>query len=205
MKARQIKVAILLAAIAALGLTVAACGSSTTAAPAATSTAAPSAPADTASPAATAPAGAPVLPVASNPIVNDSTKPGLKITSAAVENNVDPATKQDIADRLQIALTNSSTTPMSDIEVYYEMTDTTTGAKEGYYQKLTGFTLAPGETGTVFFDNETGPGHYPENTYSLYRTSKNEVVFAIEASQAGFAPAMGKATKGPGTGEVPGE
>jgi len=142
-----------------------------------------------------------VLPVAENPIVNTSTKPGLEIVSAMVENNVDPATGKDIADRLQITLKNTTSETLSDLEVYYQMKDTTTQATEGYYQQLTAFSLAPGAEGTVFFDNETGPGHYPENTFSLYRTSANEVVFSIEVSAAGYAPAMGEAVKAVGTGE----
>lgn len=146
-----------------------------------------------------------VLPVAENPIANTSTKQGLEIVSAMVENNVDPATGKDIADRLQITLKNTSSETLSDLEVYYKMTDTTTQKTEGYYQKLTGFTLAPGTEGTVFFDNETGAGHYPENKFSLYRTSANEVDFSIEVSAAGYAPAMGQAVKAVGTGENPGE
>jgi hypothetical protein len=146
-------------------------------------------------------ASAQVLPVAQNPIVNTSTKAGLKIVSAVVENNVDPATKKDISDRLQITLRNTGNETLTNLEVYYQMTDTTSQATEGYYQRLTGFSLAPGAEGTVFFDNETGPGHYPENKFSLYRTSPNEVVFSIEVSAPGYAPAMGEAVKAVGTGE----
>jgi hypothetical protein len=146
-----------------------------------------------------------VLPVANNPIVNTSTKQGLEIVSAMVENNVDPATGKDIADRLQITLKNTSSETLSDLEVYYEMKDVTTQKTEGYYQKLTGFNLAPGTEGTVFFDNQAAAGHYPENKFSLYRTSANEVDFSIEVSAAGYAPAMGQAVKAVGTGENPGE
>jgi hypothetical protein len=146
-----------------------------------------------------------VLPVTKNPIVNTSTKQGLQITSAMAENNVDPATNKDLGDRLQITIKNTSSETLSDLEIYYQMKDTTTQATEGYYQKLTGFSLAPGAEGTVYFDNETGVGHYPENKFSLYRTSANEVVFTIEVSAAGYAPAMGEAVKAVGTGENPGE
>jgi hypothetical protein len=146
-----------------------------------------------------------VLPVAENPIVNTSTKEGLQIISAMVENNVDPATKKDLSDRLQITIKNTTSETLSDLEVYYQMRDATTQKTEGYYQKLTDFSLAPGAEGTVYFDSETGAGHYPENTFSLYRTSANEVVFSIEVSAAGYAPAMGEAVKAVGTGENPGE
>jgi hypothetical protein len=140
-----------------------------------------------------------VLPVATNPIVNDATKEGLQITEALAENNVDPLTKKDLADRLQFTIKNTSTETLGDLEVFYQMTDSTTNKTEGYYQKLTGFSLAPGAEGTVYFDNESGTGHYPENKFSLYRTSANEVVISIEVSAAGYK--MGEAIKAVGTGE----
>ena len=146
-----------------------------------------------------------VLPVAANPIVNDATQDGLQITGAMAENNVDPATKKDLTDRLQFTIKNTGTQPVSDPEVYYQMTDSTTKKTEGYYQKLTGLSVAPGAEVTVYFDNVSGPGHYPENAYSLYRTSPNEVVIAIEVSATGYKPAMGQAVKAVGTGEKPGE
>jgi hypothetical protein len=143
-----------------------------------------------------------VLPVDSNPIVNTSTAPGLTIASAAVEDNVDPVTNAAIGDRLQVTLRNDTTTELASFEIYYVMTDVTTGQSEAYYQALTGFTLAAGATGTLSFDGETGPGHFPENTFSLYRSSKNQVDFTIEVSAAGVQVANATATKGAGTGEA---
>jgi hypothetical protein len=142
-----------------------------------------------------------VLPVANNPIQNNATAPGLAITSAMVENNVDPATNKPIPDCLQIEVKNSSDQTMSNLEIYYSMTDSKTGASEGYYQKLNGLSLAPGQTSTIFFDNGTSPDHYPENKYSIYRTSQNEVRFSIELSAPGFKPAASQAVKEPGTEE----
>lgn len=198
-QARRIAGVIGIVAVAIGVLTAAGCSSGqsspqTTAQSAAQNTAQSSTQSSTA-------ASPPVLPVAENPIVNTSTKAGLEIVSAMAENNVDPATNKDISDRLQITLKNTSGETLGDLEVYYHMKDTTAQATEGYYQKLSGFSLAPGAEGTVFFDNETGAGHYPENTFSLYRTSANEVVFSIEMSAAGYAPAMGEAVKAVGTGE----
>jgi len=146
-----------------------------------------------------------VLPVAKNPIVNDATAEGLKITSAMVENNVDPVTKKDISDRLQIGVKNTSGETLSDMQLFYQMTDSVTKKSEGYYQKLTGLSLNAGETKTVYFDTDSGTGHYPENIYSLYRTSANEVVISIEISAVGFKPAMGEVKKAKGTGEKAGE
>lgn len=138
-----------------------------------------------------------VLPATSNPIVNDATAEGLKIT-AAVENNVDPVTKKNLSDRLQIEIENTSEVVLRDLEIFYEMTDSTTKQTEGYYQQLTGFQIPPGEHGTVYFDGESGYGHYPENAFSLYRTSKNEVVFSIQVSAPGYKLATTEAAKAPG-------
>ena len=143
-----------------------------------------------------------VLPVNSNPIVNTSTAPGLTIVSAAAEDNVDPVTNAAIDDRLQVTVRNDTTSELSSFEIYYVMTDVTTKQSEAYYQALTGFTLAAGATGTLSFDGETGPGHFPENTFSLYRSSKNQVDFTIEVSAGGVQVAEATATKGSGVGDA---
>jgi len=143
-----------------------------------------------------------VLPVDSNPIVNASTARGLTIVTAAAEDVVDPATKAAITDRLQVTVRNDTTTELISFEIYYVMVDVTTGQSEAYYQALTGFTVAAGATGTLSFDGETGPGHFPENTFSIYRSSKNQVDFTIEVSAAGVQVANATATKGSGVGDA---
>ncbi len=145
-----------------------------------------------------------LLPVTTNPITNTSTAPGLSIVTAIAENNVDPTTQQPVPDRLQVTLKNTSSSTLNGFEIYYTMTDAVTHASESYYLPLTGLTLAAGATTDVYFDNETGARHYPENSYSLYRSSKNQVDFAIEVSAKGVAVAKGKAVKSAGTGEVAG-
>jgi len=142
-----------------------------------------------------------VLPVTKNPITNTATTPGLTVTNAIAENNTDPQTNAPVPDRLQFTLANSTPGTLSGLEVYYTMKDTTTGQTESYYQKLDGLTLAPNTSATVYFDNGTGPGHYPENKYSLYRTSTNEVKINVEAAAPGLATATATATKAKGTGE----
>ena len=144
------------------------------------------------------------LPVASNPIVNNSTNPSLQITYSAVENNVDPITHNPIGDQLQLTLKNVGSTALSNVEVYYEMTDIVTKAKEGYYQKLTNLVIPAHQETTVYFDNKNQPGHYPENQFSLYRSSTNQVNFVIWVSAAGAKIAQSKATKSLSTGEKPG-
>lgn len=178
-----------------------AAATSAAAAPAASAPAAPASSAPAASAPAASAAGGVVLPVAANPIVNTATAPTLAITFAGVEDLVDPATGKAIDDRLMLTLKNTGPTPMTGIEVYYEMTDVVTGAKEGYYQKLDGLSIPAGKDATVFFDNKTDPGHYPENQFSIYRSSTNEVDFAIQVSAPGAKIATATAVKATGTGE----
>ena len=146
-----------------------------------------------------------VLPVDSNPIVNTSTKPGIEITKADVEDNEDPVTKKAINDKLQLTINNTGSKEVSNAEIFYVMKDTKTSKVENYYQKLDGLIIPAGASKTIFFDNETGPLHFPENKYSLYRTSTNEVTFTIEISAPGYKTAAASAVKAEGTGEVPGE
>lgn len=144
------------------------------------------------------------LPIASNPIVNNSTTPGLVVSYVAVENNVDATTHNPIGDQLELTLKNKSATTMTGIEVYFEMTDIVTKAKEGYYQKLNAITIAPNQETTVYFDGKSQLGHYPENQFSLYRSSPNEVDFKIWVSTPGAKIAQATAVKSKGTGEKPG-
>ncbi len=145
-----------------------------------------------------------LLPVTTNPIHNTSTAPGLSIVTAIAENNVDPSTRQPIADRLQVTLKNTSSSTLTGFETFYTMTDAATHTSESYYLPLTGLTLAAGATTDIYFDNQAGARHYAENSYSIYRSSKNKVDFAIEVSAKGVAVAKGTAVKGAGTGEVVG-
>ena len=142
-----------------------------------------------------------VLPVASDPIVNTSTTPSMSVTGAMAENNVDPTTGATIGDRLQFTLHNAGTAPLAGLEVYYTMTDVVTKAAEHYYQRLDGLTVPAGASTTVYFDNKTGVGHYPENQFSIYRSSRNQVDFAIEVSAKGARIVHATAVKSKGTAE----
>jgi len=144
-----------------------------------------------------------VLPVASNPISNPSTTPGLKIEQVLVENNVDPATGKDAPDHLEILLVNESDQEMSDFVVYYEITDLTTGDKEGYCSELTGFTIAAGEQRSVHFDNTGEKDHFPDNEFSLYRSSLNEMQVDVTVSATGFEPQTATVKKDAGGDEDP--
>jgi hypothetical protein len=178
---------------AVLVATLAACSAPTAASPSATS-------ATDAATASSADSNI-VLPVDANPIANQAAHPDLAVVSAAVEDLVDPSTGQAIDDRLMLTLKNNGSSDLSNLEVYYTMTDAVTGASESYYQALTGFTLAAGAEDYVYFDNKTDPGHFPENQFSLFRSSVNQVDFTImvSADQSGIAQAT--TFKSEGTGE----
>ena len=200
----------LLTAITVTGCSTAATTSPTQPAnPIAASAPAASAPAASApaasAPAASAPAAGAqagvVLPVTSNPIVNTATAATLEVSFAGVEDLVDPATGAALDDRLMLTLKNTGTAPLTGLEVYYEMTDVVTGATEAYYQQLDGVTIPAGQETTVYFDNQPQPGHFPENDFSLFRSSTNEVDFAIQVSSPDTKIATATAVKATGTGE----
>jgi hypothetical protein len=149
------------------------------------------------------PAGEPILPAASNPIANTSTEPGLTITQVLVENNVDPATGKDAADHLEIALSNAGSRELTGFEVYYEITDLVTGDKEGYYCKLSGFSIAPGASRSVHFDDTGLVDHYPDNPFSLYHLSLNEMQVDVTVSAEGVMPQTASVKKDAGGDEDP--
>jgi hypothetical protein len=196
-KRRSIRTALALAAGATL---LAACG----AAAASTTPANPPAGSNPAgSTAAPAPASDNVLPVTSNPIDNRTTDVLLAIDEVLVENNVDPTTGKAADDHLEIAVTNTGTTELTGFEVYYTITDPTTGDTENYYTKLPDtFTVAPGARRTIHFDNSGAPDHFPDNAYSLYHTSLNGLDVTVEVSAQGAAPQTATVQKDPGGDEV---
>lgn len=190
MNTRTKKAALAVVGVAIIGAALAGCGGGTSAsstAPTAGTSAAAS-PAAT-PPAASAAAGTQVLPVASNPITNTATAPGLTIAKVLVENNLVAGTKKAADDHLEIVLTNTSATPLDQVSIYYAITDPKTKASEGYFTELSGFVIDPAGSRTVHFDNTGAADHYPVNKYSLYYTSKNALVIDITASAAGVKPA----------------
>ena len=136
---------------------------------------------------ATTSGGGPVLPVASNPIVNSSTVQALRIDSVIVENNVDAA--GNVADdHLEIALTNTGTTTLTTFEVFYTFTDPTTNVTENYYTALPAdFTIPAGGQHIIHFDNSGAPDHFAVNDYSLYYTDTNALDVAVTVSAVNSA------------------
>lgn len=120
-----------------------------------------------------------------NQIQNSATQEGFIITTTAVENNTD-ATGKVVSDHLELTLKNTTGKDLTDFEVYYTISDTTTNKKEGYYKKLTGFVLKSRGTQTIHFDNKQGDGHFSANKNSIYYSSTNKLLFAIILSTPGY-------------------
>lgn len=144
-----------------------------------------------------------VIPVLKNPIINNSTLVGFSILSVNVQDNTDPKSGKPIADRLDIRVRNSTAKAISSFNIFYTMVDQVTKASESYFQKLTHFSVRAKSIGYIAFDGAKGFGHFPENSYSIYRNSLNVVKFTIELSALGFKPQIAKATKDKGTTENP--
>ena len=194
---RASKAVALITAIALIGAVAAGCGGSSgspsTGGPAAGTVSTSTSPST---------GGGKVLPVASNPIANTSTTPGLEITKALVENNVSSATGKAVDDHLEVSLMNTTKTPVDSVEMYYAITDPSKNTTEGYYTKLTGLTIAPGATRVAHFDNTGAPDHYLVNKYSLYYTDKNALVVDITASSPNLKLATFSVKKDAGGAEA---
>ena len=193
-------------ALTAIGLTIAVasgCGGGGTPSASSTPASTTTTPTTTA-PAATTPSGgtAQVLPVAANPISNNSAAAGLTISKVLVENNVAADTGKAVGDHLEIALKNTSTKPLDQIAIYYKITDKAKATSEGYYTKLDGVAIAPGATRVVHFDSTGASDHYPVNKYSLYYTDKNALVVDVTASSPNVKVATFSVKKGAGGAEA---
>jgi hypothetical protein len=183
------------AAVVAAIIALTACGSSTTTAVGSNAT----------TTSAGASGGTQVLPVTVDPIKNDSTVDALKIDSVLVENNVDSA-GQATDDHLEIALSNTGSSALTGFEVFYTITDPTAKLSESYYTKLPpSFDLAGGATRTVHFDQTGAVDHFPDNSYSLYHTSKNALEFEVKVSAPGAAVQTMSVKKDAGGAENPSE
>jgi hypothetical protein len=147
-------------------------------------------------------ASGPVLPVKENPIKNAATAKALKVDSVHLEDNVDAAGKA-VNDHLEVALSNSGTTPLSGIEFYYTFTDPTTKVTESYYAKLPDdFTIPAGGKRVAHFDNTGKPDHFPVNKFSLYYSSKNALEGSVVVSATGAATQTAPLKKDAGGAEA---
>lgn len=138
--------------------------------------------------------------LADNPIQESSTAVGFTISGLLVENNVD-ADGADVADHLEFKVTNTGTTVLTDFDIYTTITDQTTGDVQNYYRTLPGFTVQPGETKDIHFDNSGLPDHYSVNPNSAYYKNPNGLTVAVTLHAPGFAPQTSSVDKDPAGAE----
>lgn len=136
-----------------------------------------------------------------NQIQNTASAEGFIIQAITVENNAD-STGKTVGDHLELTLKNNAGKDLTGFEVYYTITDQSTNKKEGYYKKLTSFTLKNGETQHVNFDNKQGDGHFTANKNSLYYTSSNKLLFDVMVSTPGYKVQTAQAAKAAGGAET---
>ncbi len=135
--------------------------------------------------------------VAENPVSETSATVGFTINTILVENNVD-ASNQAVSDHLELSLTNTANTDLTNFDIFYTVTDPTTNHVEAYYQQLPDFTLHAGESTSIHFDNAVQPAHFKFNPNSLFYTNQNQLVIEATLHTAGYAPQTATVNKDPG-------
>lgn len=138
--------------------------------------------------------------LADNPIQESSPTNGFTISGLLVENNVD-ADGVGVPDHLEFKVNNTSTAVLANFDIYTTITDQTTGDVQAYYRTLPGFTVQPGETKTIHFDNTGQPDHYSVNPNSAFYTDQNGLTLNVTLHAAGYAPQTGSVNKDPGGAE----
>lgn len=141
---------------------------------------------------------------ADNPIRENSTGTGFTISGLQVENNVD-ADGADTADHLEFKVSSTGSADLTGFELYYTITDQSTGTVQGYYRALPGLTLKTGETQTLHFDNTNQPGHYSVNPNSAFYTDVNALTLEVTMHAPGVAPQTASIAKDPAGAEGGGE
>ena len=134
---------------------------------------------------------------AENPIKETGTADlPIAIKDAKVEDNA-------TADHLEISITNTGKDDLTNLDIYYTITDKVANKSEAYYEKLDGLSIKAGETQTIHFDNDVSkPGHYYGNMNGLYGTSANGLTFDVTLHGAGCKPYVFTVEKAKGTAEV---
>lgn len=124
------------------------------------------------------------------------------VSSVLVENNVNPATGKDAADHLEIFLKSTGKSDITNMSLYYTITDLVTNATQSYTVPLTGFVLKPGETKSAHIDTTTGVDHFRANPNSLYYQSQNEMRVDVSISAPGHKTQTGTVLKDKGGAEL---
>lgn len=144
---------------------------------------------------------------AANPIAQVGKPGGPAIASAKVEDNFDPVTKKDVADHLEISLTNPGATLLTGLQVYFTITDSQTLRSESYSRTLPAFKLKAGAATVLHFDvrgsldSNAAAEHFRLNPNSMLYKSANAKTVTIQVAAAGYAPSSITVKKDAGTAE----
>lgn len=107
---------------------------------------------------------------------------GLMIKEVLVENNVDPITKKTTSDHLEIVALNTTSTNISDMTAYYQITDLSGTTIQSFIVPLTWFTLPPAVSKSIHIDIKDGIDHFRADPNSLYYLSKSPLKVEVTLS-----------------------
>lgn len=124
------------------------------------------------------------------------------IKEVLVENNINPVTKKGVSDHLEIVLKNTGTKDITNMMLFYSITDLATNKKQSYLVPLTGFTLEQGSEKSVHIDTTKGTDHFRANPNSIYYTSMNEMKVDVTINAQGHLAQEASVKKDKGGTEV---
>jgi len=142
---------------------------------------------------------------ADNPIVETSTTQGFKINSVLAENNVD-AGGAAADDHLELTVTNTGAADItSGWDLFYSLTDKTTGDVQSFYMPLPGFSIPAGKTVRLHVDTSGAAGHFRADPNSAYYKGQNAMQVDVTLHAKGFAPQTSGVKKDAGGAEAGGD
>ncbi len=128
---------------------------------------------------------------------------GFRIQNILVENNYDEVTKQAAPDHLELVLQSTTSKDISNLTVYYIISDAKINKTESYIKPLKGFVLKANEIRTIHFDAGQKPDHFRANPNSIYYTTKDELNFTVTINADGYAAQTIQVKKDAGGAEAP--
>jgi hypothetical protein len=129
-----------------------------------------------------------------DPIPDAGKSGGLVIRSAKVEDNMDPKTRRDVADHLEIELRNPGTNEIKGLQVFFSIKDDKGPTMESYYRNLPGFTIKAGGSRALHFDLKgatdwtAATDHFRSNENSMLYKTPNSKTVTIKVAADGYAP-----------------
>ena len=124
------------------------------------------------------------------------------IAEARVEDNFDPILKAAAPDHLELLITNTSATDLTDFSIYVSILDADTARLEAFTRTLDGFVVPAGAEARLHFDDATVGGHFRANPNSIYVTSQAAKTFSVVLQAKGFAPVSVEIAKDKGGAEA---